>query len=175
MRTWQIILIISVLYGLFTEGQKWLRHRQQAKILSQVMTSGALGLATAGIPQNCAGKKYCVTVFVAPWCGVCLSSEPTFKAIQKYLPLHRTDVGFGLVIGTASASENSQKQKDLMPIESYVDDSGDIMSLRQIQAFPTWITTNENGQEVFRQAGGFQVSSEEQIPQILALVLGSDR
>jgi thiol-disulfide isomerase/thioredoxin len=125
-----------------------------------------------GMPASCDGKKYCITVFIAPWCGACRMSEPSFHALHKYLPTNRSDVGFGLIIGGASAAQNSQKQSELAPISSRKDDSGNIMSAKKIKAFPTWIATDENGKEIFRRAGGIQISGDAQISQTLSMMLG---
>lgn len=172
MRIWHAVLILAVIYGLATDGRAWWLSRSQARLVQKAVASGSRDLASVGVPTNCAGKKFCITVFIAPWCGVCRNSEPTFKIFNQYLSEKRSDIGFGLVIGAATAEQHLQKQKDLAPIESYLDDSGSLMKLRQIRAFPTWVATNQTGKEIFRQAGGMNLSSDSQMPEALEMLLG---
>lgn len=168
-----IYLILAVVgFFAFNEFREKKNLKEQSKIVAASLASGAAGLESAGIPKNCVGKKYCVTVFVAPWCPACHHSEPTFRSLHTYLPTNRPDVGFGVVIGAASKEENASKQKELSPIETYADDSNSIMKLRQIKSFPTWVTTDATGTELHRQGGGYRVTQESQLPEVLKIVMG---
>jgi len=169
---WRLLFIILVIYCVLIEGKKWSRHREQNQVVTQALVDGGAQLASVGIPANCVGKKFCITVFIAPWCPVCHSCEPTFRGLYKYLPKNRPDVGFGLVIGSDRPEKNAKKQKELEPIESYTDDSGSIMNTRHISAFPTWVVTSDSGEELSRQTGGLVVNAESQIPQALDVILG---
>jgi thiol-disulfide isomerase/thioredoxin len=172
MRIWHYFIIAGVAYGLVTEVPEWLQKRKQDKIVAQSMKAGGTQLAKAGIPASCTGKKYCVTAFIAPWCGACRMTEPAFQSIHKHLQENPGEVGFGLVIGAASPEENAKRQQDLAPIESYTDDSGEIMQSRGIRAFPTWVTVDNTGKEVFRQAGGMKIPDESQVAQAIESMLG---
>lgn len=175
MNKWIFVILLAFGYGLYTQTTV-LRQKESAKALEEKL-SLASGSATDqyaphGIPMSCLGKKYCITAFIAPWCGVCRTSEPTFLALSKYLAEHQTEVGFGLVIGADKPETNAQKKQQLSIIESYTDDLGQIMKLREINAFPTWITIDENGNEVYREAGGFQITNPDQMPQFVSVLLG---
>src|SRR4051794_35168419 len=125
MRSWQFVVLALITYAIWSVSHDYILKRDQSKLLAAALKSGAI--AEYGIPKNCLGKKYCVTAFIAPWCGVCNSTVPTFKALHNSLPKLRPDVGFGLVIGADSSAENLKKKKELSDIESYTDDTGDIM------------------------------------------------
>ncbi len=173
-----VFLIVAAYFG-FKEVRKYRTATQpsateQSKIVSESLKAGGAQLSSAGIPTNCVGKEICITVFVAPWCPACHYSEPTFHAFQKYLPKNRPDIGFGVVIGASTAEENEKKKSELAPVESYADNTNQIMKLRQINAFPTWVITNAEGKEIHRQGGGIQVTQEAQVAQALAAIMGKN-
>ncbi len=176
MNKWIFVILLAFGYGLYTQTTV-LRPKESQNSLNQNLNV-SLAAATndhslMGIPKSCVGKKYCITAFIAPWCGVCQTSEPTFLALNKHLATAHPDVGFGLVIGADKPETNALKQNQLSSIESYTDDSGNIMKLREIRAFPTWITIDENGKEVYREAGGFRVTTDDQMPGLVSLLLGN--
>jgi thiol-disulfide isomerase/thioredoxin len=105
--------------------------------------------------QNCEGKKLCITVYIAPWCGVCNQSIPTFRAVHEHLPQLRSQAGFGLVVGGNSATSTiDDKIKELKPLEAFNDNTDKLIKYRRIRAFPTWIVTDDKGKEIFRRPGG---------------------
>ena len=148
----------------FFVGAAWLRSTVERTAATPVASKST---ATDWKPASCEKKRLCITVYIAPWCGVCQASEPTFHAFQLLLPKLRPDVGFGLVIGNASPTQNLKMKEDLDPIDSFADDSGSLMRTQKINAFPTWVIRDQAGNEVFRKAGGFQVVSESQIEDLL--------
>ena len=163
--------MVLAIVGFLREAKKTQKNRELTQKFKESVAAGADGMAMLGIPKSCSGKKYCVTVYIAPWCGVCKSSEPTFQAFNKYIQANRADMGFGLVIGAASADENLKKQTELAPLDSYTDDNGKLMKLREIRSFPTWVTTGPTGNEIYRVAGGLQVTSDAEYPALIKKLL----
>ncbi len=104
-------LMTTIAYLGITHGREWISKGQREQTVAQALSQGGQALADIGIPANCSAKKYCITVFVAPWCGVCRSAEPTFRAFSQFLPSLRPEVGFGIVIGDASAADNAKKKR----------------------------------------------------------------
>lgn len=125
-----------------------------------------------GVPTSCSGKKYCITVFVAPWCGACQSAKGTFKMLNEYIPKNRQDIGFGMVVGAAGAGENLYEKQQLAPIEVAVDDSGQIFRNRKIDSFPTWIVQDITGKEIAKKAGAPVINDQGQLPLLLTQFLG---
>lgn len=145
--------------------ERWDRY-QRGKAMAVAMNSddGGRGL---GIPITCKDKSKCITVYIAPWCGVCRNSEPTFWALQKYLEKNHPELGFGVVIGADSAENHAKKKSDLLGLAPIVDDSGEIIKFQRINSFPTWIITDEKGKEIFREAGGFAMTTDEQLSYVM--------
>lgn len=166
-----IIMVLAVL-GFVHETRKRQKEKHITALYLKSIKAGPEGLARLGIAKNCLGKKYCVTVYVAPWCEVCKSSEPTFHALSKYLAKNRPDVGFGLVIGAASADQNLKKQQELAPLEAYTDNKGKLMKLRDVTEYPTWITTDEFGKEINRITGALNVANESFYPDLTRKIVG---
>lgn len=167
---WKYLLFAVLIFFVVKDVRQWALGRKQSEVMQKALQQGG-NLAELGVPNSCKEKQYCVTVFIAPWCGVCTSTEPTFHAFHNFLPKLRPNTGFGLVIGADSAASHAQKRTELMPIESITDDSGKIMQTRRIEAFPTWIVHDQSGKEVFRRAGGFSATTEEEISQVLTQLL----
>lgn len=162
MNNWRGILLFFCLIGGAKFAYQKYQNFKQTKMLVQVQGTPQAKFQL-GVPENCNSKKYCITVYVAPWCPACKATQSAFFAIQKYIPEHRKDVGFGVVVGAASKGENEAEVNELKPVEAYADNSGQIMKNRNIKSFPTWIINDQSGQEIFRQPGGFQITDEGQV------------
>jgi thiol-disulfide isomerase/thioredoxin len=156
MKILKFLIALAVLGSALVYGKTWLAD-----------PSGDGSAKTLGLSPACAGKKICVTVYIAPWCGVCRSTEPSFFAVNKFLPRLRPDSAFGVVIGAASIPENAQLKKHLAGLDAYTDDSGAVMRARGVNQFPTWIVTDGDGNEIHRAAGGFYASTAEEVSEIL--------
>ena len=158
-----IVLTSIILY----KTSEVTRGRKSSAKLASVQNS-QMGNEEYGIPNNCMGKKYCITVFVAPWCPACKESEATFRMLNDYIRKNRSEIGFGLVMGAGSAEQNLTEKAVLAPLEVTLDDSGEIFKNRGITAYPTWIVTDKTGREKFNKPGGLKVSDITQIPMLLA-------
>ncbi len=156
------LLAVLFVVGLGYQGMQYFKKQKQAKLMQSMHNTSDAKLKL-GVPDNCAGKVYCVTAYVAPWCSACKITKTTFKALQSYLPKHRPDVGFGIIVGSGTEQENLAEQLDLNPIETFVDHQGVIFKNRQIQGFPTWIINDAQGKEIGRSSGGLQINSDEQL------------
>lgn len=173
MKKWQLALVVLILFGAAKELHRWNKSRQQSRLVASAYSSGnSVALASSGVPASCVNKKYCVTVFVAPWCPACNQSQVTFKALHAFLPNGRPDVGFGVVIGDGDSAQNMSKKRDLGPIDAIIDDSGSIMKSRQIASYPTWIVNDESGRELLRKSGGVTITGDEQVKALLKQFLG---
>jgi hypothetical protein len=163
LRAHHFLILVIAVAAVAVVGSSYKESRQQSQIVTSALAAGGVALEKAGIPQSCAGKKFCITAFIAPWCGVCNHSIPAFRSINKYVSKNRTDIGFGLVIGAGEPGENQSKKKELSDIESYVDQSGAVMDKRNIKAFPTWVVVNDSGKEIFRKAAGINLPDENSV------------
>ena len=121
-----------------------------------------------GIPNNCTGKKYCITVFVAPWCPICKGEASTFRILNSYLLQNRTDIGFGLVMSSGTVEQNRNERDALAPIEVTLDDSSQILRTRQIQGFPTWTVTDAANNETFHKPGAILAKDASEVPHLLS-------
>lgn len=169
----QKILTFALAIGVIAFiGSSYRAKREESQFLASALKSGGAALERAGIPQDCFGKRYCITAFIAPWCEACNFTIPAFRSLKSYLEKNRSDVGFGLVIGAASPSENKQKKIELSDIESYTDDEQAIMKRRGIKAFPTWVVIDNQGAELFRKPLGLALPNEESVRSFLSQMLG---
>ncbi len=162
----RVILLIVLTAIIIYKASEFTRGRKSPTILASVQRS-QMGNEEYGIPNNCMGKKYCITVFVAPWCPACKSSEATFRMLNEYISQNRAEIGFGLVMGAGTAEQNEAEKTVLAPLEVTLDNSGEIFRNRGIKAFPTWIVNDKSGHEKFNKAGGLNVTDISQIPQLL--------
>lgn len=165
-------LLIIFFVGLVGyKANEFYQSKKLADKMSKVHNT-PLAAVQYGVPANCAGKKHCITVFVAPWCPACQSAKGTFKMLNDYLPKNRSDVGFGIVVGAGSQAENNEEKTQLAPIEVLVDHSGQIFKNRRINSFPTWIVNDVNGKEIAKKAGTPVINDQGQLPLLLSQFLG---
>lgn len=165
------ILSVAAFAVLTWQGYQMVQAKRQSRSVQAEIPRTPIAKSEAAKPSSCVGKKLCITVYVAPWCGACRISQPTFKALNAYLPKHRDDVGFSVVVGGASPNEHLAEQKKLNPVESVADDAGVILKSRGIKAFPTWIVHDSSGKEVVRKSGGMTLSEDAQIQMLLTQFL----
>jgi hypothetical protein len=168
LRTYHFFILAVAVAAAAGVASSYRQGRQQDQLVSSALAAGGAALESAGIPASCAGKKFCITAFIAPWCGVCNQSIPAFRSINQYVSKSRSDVGFGLVIGAGESSENESKKKELSDIDSYVDQNGKVMDKRNIKAFPTWVVVNDSGKEIFRKPAGVNLPDESAVRTFLA-------
>lgn len=168
LRASQIFVLILAVAVVAVVGSSYKTSREQSQIVVSALTAGGPALEKAGVPQSCVGKKFCITAFIAPWCGVCNQTIPAFRSIKEFVSKSRPDVGFGLVIGAGEPAENESKRKELADIDSYIDQSGGIMDKRNIRAFPTWIVVNDSGKEIFRKPAGVTLPDENAVRAFIA-------
>ncbi len=166
----RVVVLFILLGTLGYKGLDFLNSKKNSGKLASVQNS-QMGNEEYGIPMNCMGKKYCITVFVAPWCPACKASEATFRMLNDYIQKNRSEVGFGLVMGAGTPVQNKAEKDLLVPLEVTLDDSGEIFKNRRITAYPTWIVTDKTGRETFNRAGGLSVNDITQIPQLLSQYL----
>ncbi len=163
-----LFIIFFIVAGLY-KGYEYIGERKMNKRL-QLAQAGALNKSEFGVPGSCKDKKYCVTVFVAPWCPACKTSHSTFFVLAEYLLKNRSDVGFGVVIGAGSAAENNAEKEVLSKLDVQIDDTGVVFKNRRVSGYPTWVVNDYSGKEILRKAGGLRVNAE-QMPQLLAQFL----
>lgn len=147
MRFSTLLITAAIAYGVY-------HHRVHTHVQPQANQQAAAA---------CEGKAQCITVYVAPWCPACKMSEPTFRMFHSYLGKNHPDIGFKIIIGGGKPSQNAEHQIALRPMATLTDDSGEIMQNLKVSGFPTWIVTDSSGKELFRNAGGLQLSQEEQV------------
>ncbi len=164
------ILSFLLFLTLFAGGYFYVNHKNLQPNTLQTFDLSSMN-TLSGIPKNCEGKKYCITVFVAPWCPYCKQTEPVFKMLNSYLLSSRPDVGFGIVVGQGTAEQNLAGSELLKPIETTLDNSGLIFKERSVVAFPNWIVYNSEGQIVINKTGSL-VLIESQMPALVTQFLG---
>ncbi len=150
MRFSTLLITAAAAYGVY--------HRVYSRAHPHAQTQANMRAAAA-----CEGKSQCITVYVAPWCPACKMSEPTFQMFHSYLGKNHPDIGFKIIIGGGKPAQNAEHQIALRPIAALTNDSGEIMQNLKVSAYPTWIVTDSSGNELFRNAGGLQLSKEEQV------------
>lgn len=166
-----LIVVILVLFA----AKQWKNSvdaKQRFEIVSEALAGGQDAMLKTGIPTNCHGKMYCLTVFVAPWCPACNRAQASFPMIQKYLEQNRKDIGFGIVVGADTKEQIEQKRSEMKQLETISDESKEIFRSRNISSFPTWVSTNALGRELNRISGGYIINHESQIPAVIDKYLG---
>jgi hypothetical protein len=153
MNKFLFLLIAGIAYLVYTGQFKGVR----GQVAGQVASAEA-----DAIVSQCKAKKHCITAYVAPWCAVCKASIPSLRLIDSYVNENTTDIGFNIVVGAGQTSENDKEVEKLHPLKAVADNSGELMKSEDIKAFPTWVVRAKSGREIFRRAGGLQLSSPKQ-------------
>ncbi len=108
-------------------------------------------LATLGGPlgpslATCNTEK-CLTVVVAPWCGVCHSVTPDIVRLRRYLD--KAGVGSRVVVGLAELGP-IKEMAALFGSDTLLDPDGAVVA----RGVPMFVVTNRAG-EVVKRVSGF--------------------
>lgn len=109
----------------------------------------ALAAAAGGAPvvwNTCAGPK-CLTVYVAPWCGVCRASTDFINAVTAYLNKH--GVTARVVVGKDSPEAVAEYARSFGP-GTLLDPEGRVPLAGGV---PQFIVTAGDGTVIKRQPG----------------------
>jgi hypothetical protein len=103
---------------------------------------GSAPNGTAWVGGPCSRAK-CLTVYVAPWCGVCIKMRGTIIALHKELEAEGIPVQ--IVIGMAKPAA-LMRDAELFPQTVALDDQGAFKGKAKIGAVPYFAVTNAKGQ-----------------------------
>lgn len=118
---------------------------------------GPLGPSLA----QCSTEK-CLTVVVAPWCGVCHSAVPDIVRLRRFLD--KAGVGSRVVVGLAEL-EPIKGMAALFGSDALLDPDGAVLA----RGVPLFVVTNRAG-EVVKRVNGFPRGSSS--PEELAAFFG---
>lgn len=106
-----------------------------------------LGGPLGGSLASCPTDK-CLTVLVAPWCGVCRAEAPNIKQFRRYLD--QAGISSRVIIGLSDDRKAIRQFAALFGPDALLDDEGKIGS----RATPLFLVTDRQGR-VLKTVGGF--------------------
>ena len=120
--------------------------------------AGPLGPSLA----TCSTER-CLTVVVAPWCGVCHSATPDIVRLRRFLD--KAGVGSRVVVGLAEL-EPIKGMAALFGSDTLLDPDGAVIA----RGVPMFIVTNRAG-EIVKRVNGFprDASSPEELAAFFGL------
>jgi thiol-disulfide isomerase/thioredoxin len=105
----------------------------------------------AGIPgaplSSCPTDK-CLTVLVAPWCGVCRAEAPNIVQLRRWLDAH--GVSSRVVVGLSDDQAAIKKFAAVFGSDALLDAGGELQS----RATPTFLVSDRQGR-VLKTVSGF--------------------
>ncbi len=109
-------------------------------------------LATLGGPlgpslATCNTEK-CLTVLVAPWCGICHQVTPDIVRLRRFLD--KAGVGSRVVVGLSPELDQVKEMAALFGSDSLLDTDGAVAA----RGVPLFIVTNRAG-DVIKRVSGF--------------------
>ena len=104
--------------------------------------------------DNCTGKKFCVVVYVAPWCPACKSMAPQFRqALKKARSI--PDYGVKMYVGAGKTEENEREAIDLGD-GAYPDQDKSMMKKLNVQQFPSFFVLDKEQTVILSGNEAFQ-------------------
>lgn len=104
--------------------------------------AGPLGPSLA----TCNTEK-CLTVIVAPWCGICHQVTPDIVRLRRFLD--KAGVGSRVVVGLSPELDQLKEMAALFGSDSLLDTDGAVA----VRGVPVFIVTNRAGDVVKRVSG----------------------
>jgi hypothetical protein len=148
MRHAVVWLVIAALFGYWY-------HNHSGRSVPSALPSGifaGLELSPSDAPDTCFGKMRCVVVYVAPWCPVCHAAIGFIKE-AAHVADQNINAGIKVVIGN-DEPQKIRRMAEQIGLPAYLDDRGTFGEKMGVEAFPTWIITDRNGNVVRRFASG---------------------
>ncbi len=127
---WIIVLLL---------GTGFFLYRKNAPLHVQVAGPALKEFSTS---DQCAGKKSCLLVYVAPWCPACHSMTPAFK-LWKDKSVN-SDCGVKIIVGKERTQGDNEVMAQKFGEGVIIDSSLSIHDSLPIEGYPT-ILLVQNG------------------------------
>jgi hypothetical protein len=121
---------------------------------------GVVGPSLASCPTD-----KCLTILVAPWCGVCRAEAPNFVILRHYLDAH--GVSSRIVVGLSNDTAAIKKFAAEFGADALLDDDGVLSS----RATPLMLVSDRQGR-VLKTAEGYpsQLRGPDELAKYLDLM-----
>ncbi len=93
-------------------------------------------VATTQGEGDCGQKKFCVAIYVAPWCGACRSQEHVFKSLVTKAKSNR-DYGMKIVVGQGRSSGDNEAMAKEFGSAAVIDADGSFLRKNRVTYFPS--------------------------------------
>ncbi len=122
--------------------------------------AGIAGPSLASCPTD-----KCLTVLVAPWCGVCRAEAPSLVALRHYLDAH--GVSSRIVVGLSSDAGAIRSFAAVFGSDALLDEGGALSS----RATPLMLVSDREGR-ILKVVEGFpsRLGSPAELAQFLGLI-----
>lgn len=139
-------LILAAVLGL---AYFWQKHQ------SDGIRTSAYTAAAAKRIDPCEGKKFCATIYVAPWCPACKAEMPRFRG---FLDKARTqkDYGLKIVVGRGQQPGDNEAMAKQLGAGAVTDDSGQIFAQLKVTKFPSFYILDRDKAVVLEDMEAFQ-------------------
>lgn len=149
----KFLLLLAVL------GLAYLLHGWHKSIENGARAS-AYETATANQANPCQGKKFCATIYVAPWCPACKAELPRFRG---YLDKARSqkDYGLRIVVGRGRSPGDNEAMAKQLGAGAVTDDDSLIFAQLKVTKFPSFYILDSDDSVVLADMEAFQWMHEK--------------
>lgn len=146
----KLLLLLAVL-GL---AYFWHKNKNDGARASAYLASAAKR------SDPCEGKKFCATIYVAPWCPACKAELPRFRG---YLDKARTqrDYGLRIVVGRGQNPGDNEAMAKQLGAGAVTDDNGQIFAQLKVTKFPSFYILDGDKSVVLADGEAFQWMHEK--------------
>lgn len=127
----------------------WKQHTENTR------RAAAFEAASVNQADPCAGKKFCATIYVAPWCPACKAELPRFR---RYLDNARTqkDYGLKIVVGRGQNPGDNEAMARQLGAGAVVDNNHQIFRQLQVTKFPSFYILDSENSVILADGEAFQ-------------------
>lgn len=118
------------------------------------------------LPNSCAGKDICVSVYIAPWSKTSKLSIPTINQLSQSLQNHPF-IGFKVVLGGDQKENLIQFSKGINSA-LYIDSHDKFTTHLNITTVPTWVVYDKEGYLLSKKEGVLELDSHFEIYKVLS-------
>lgn len=146
----KLILVLAIIGAVYF----WQKNK------SDTLRASSYEAAAAKQADPCEGKKFCATIYVAPWCPACKAELPRIRGFLEKARQQK-DYGLTVVVGNGQKPGDNEEMAKQIGAGATVDNSLEIFRQLKVTKFPSFYILDKEKAVVLADMEAFQWMHEK--------------